>query len=323
MWERVGLDDTEERVYRAMTRRRARTPEDYAAELGVPAADVAAALDQLSTAGLAVPDGDGTFAAIDPRVGLGALIRHHRFELDRLQNTLDRLADDYRDSRLSEAPGQRLEVIHSAEAIALRVADLLTGTEHELLTLVAPPFLDPQDDSLEPMVRLLQRRVTCRAVHTVHLLSTPAGLAQARRLTDAGEQIRVLPSVPVKLIVSDRRRALMPLAPQTARSTESALVIGDAALLDALVALFEALWERGAPFSDDPRHDGDRAAAASQGPDPQLLSLLALGLRDEAVARHLGISERSVRRRTAALMGELGAASRFQAGLAAGRLGWL
>jgi DNA-binding NarL/FixJ family response regulator len=53
------------------------------------------------------------------------------------------------------------------------------------------------------------------------------------------------------------------------------------------------------------------------------LELLALGGKDEAVARHLGVSLRTVRRRVADLLEELGATTRFQAGMEAVRRGWI
>lgn len=49
----------------------------------------------------------------------------------------------------------------------------------------------------------------------------------------------------------------------------------------------------------------------------QVLQLLAQGCTDEAAARSLGVSLRTVRRVTAELMEKLGAKSRFQAGLKA------
>jgi DNA-binding NarL/FixJ family response regulator len=48
-----------------------------------------------------------------------------------------------------------------------------------------------------------------------------------------------------------------------------------------------------------------------------LLGLLVAGLKDETIARQLGVSLRTVQRRIAALMHELGARTRFQAGVAA------
>ncbi|POX65512.1 hypothetical protein C3481_16365, partial [Microbacterium sp. Ru50] len=54
----------------------------------------------------------------------------------------------------------------------------------------------------------------------------------------------------------------------------------------------------------------------------RIVSLLGLGLPDEAIARHLGIGHRTVQRRVQALLVRLGAASRFQAGVLAARRGW-
>ena len=54
-----------------------------------------------------------------------------------------------------------------------------------------------------------------------------------------------------------------------------------------------------------------------------LLGQLAGGAKDEQIARALGLSVRTVRRRVAELLDELGADSRFQAGVEAVRRGWI
>ena len=51
--------------------------------------------------------------------------------------------------------------------------------------------------------------------------------------------------------------------------------------------------------------------------------MLAAGDKDEAIARKLRISPRTVRRVISSLMIECGADSRFQLAIAAVRLGWL
>jgi DNA-binding NarL/FixJ family response regulator len=72
----------------------------------------------------------------------------------------------------------------------------------------------------------------------------------------------------------------------------------------------------------------DRAAAsqASRQPTPEeteLLELLEQGMKDRAIARALGIGERTVQRRLSRLMSALGAKTRFQAAINAVRRGWL
>lgn len=59
------------------------------------------------------------------------------------------------------------------------------------------------------------------------------------------------------------------------------------------------------------------------GRDVHILSLLSAGRTDAAIARQSGISQRTVERRVRALMNQLGAATRFQAGVQAARRGWI
>lgn len=66
-----------------------------------------------------------------------------------------------------------------------------------------------------------------------------------------------------------------------------------------------------------PRSVPDVPAADSA--DQRLLTMLASGLKDDAIARHLDISSRTVGRRVADLMDGLGARTRFQAGVHAQR----
>ena len=56
--------------------------------------------------------------------------------------------------------------------------------------------------------------------------------------------------------------------------------------------------------------------------DAQILSLLLVGLNDQAIAYHLGTSLRTVQRRVRHLMDRAGARTRTQLGWKAARLGW-
>ncbi|HKT05044.1 MAG TPA: helix-turn-helix transcriptional regulator [Rugosimonospora sp.] len=63
--------------------------------------------------------------------------------------------------------------------------------------------------------------------------------------------------------------------------------------------------------------DGEGLSAAEH----ETLRLLGTGLKDEAIARQLGVSMRTARRRISTLLTRLGAVSRFQAGAETARRG--
>lgn len=151
-----------------------------------------------------------------------------------------------------------------------------------------------------------------RAIYPARALREAPGVLVGR--ATIGEQIRVVPEVPTRLAVIGNR-AMVPEPPGL--SSERRLVLRQPALVEMFRAYFEALWDRAVAVPALELGD------ATPDLDELLLAQLAQGAKDEQVARTLGISLRTVRRRVASLMDELGVDSRFQAGVEAVRRGWL
>ena len=125
----------------------------------------------------------------------------------------------------------------------------------------------------------------------------------------------MLADVPMKLIIADDQRAVLPLDPNDL--TDSAtLVIHPSGLLTALISIFEALWRTAVPISG-PRH------VPLTDQERMILTLMVSGATDDVIARRLNLSRRTVLRHSGALFDRLGAKTRFQAGVQAARRGWL
>jgi DNA-binding CsgD family transcriptional regulator len=104
-----------------------------------------------------------------------------------------------------------------------------------------------------------------------------------------------------------------------ARRAEAAMVaVTDRDALIALAAMFEHEWRMGI----DPYRPGGLSDQPDQV-DLAVLCVLATGAKDEVVARRLGLSVRTVRRRMARLQELLGAGSRFETGVRAAEQGWV
>ncbi len=137
----------------------------------------------------------------------------------------------------------------------------------------------------------------------------------------AGEEVRVVPELPLKLVLADHRLALIPL--KLGELDSPALLVRSSSLLDALYGLFEMLWERAAPISFSQSNEPQVGALESEFSEEikGLISLMAAGLNDKTIAYDLNISKRTLERRIAELMQALNARTRFQVGwLAALRL---
>ncbi|MCG8917312.1 LuxR C-terminal-related transcriptional regulator [Actinokineospora sp. PR83] len=141
---------------------------------------------------------------------------------------------------------------------------------------------------------------------TIHPGYTPDSIAPV-----SGEQLRTLAAPPLGLLVADDDRALVHV-------DGTSLLVGDPALLTALARTFESLWALAVPVTVSVAGDRDLAER-----DRRIVTLMAAGATDDAIARRLGLSRRTVVRRVAVLQERLGATTRFQAGVQAAQRGWL
>ena len=123
----------------------------------------------------------------------------------------------------------------------------------------------------------------------------------------------MIADLPTRLFVIGSTHAVLP--EPLGMADEPRILVRQRALVESLILLFELMWDRAAPVPD--------LDLGEARPDLRrfLLQQLAAGAKDEQIARALGISLRTVRRRVADLLIELGVDSRFQAGCGGGPAG--
>lgn len=194
------------------------------------------------------------------------------------------------------------------------VQALVGQTSGDLLWLRPDQWDLPWETQLVGLVaEAVARGRRVRSIYPVRALTDSAVALSVR--AEAGEEIRIVSTIPTRLMVIGTAHALMPEPLGTDESLR--IMVRQSGIVGALALLFEEIWRRGSPLAEIQRTP--RAETARRF----LLEQLALGAQDEQIARRLGMSLRTVRRRVADLMAELGAESRFQAGVEAARRGWL
>jgi DNA-binding CsgD family transcriptional regulator len=93
-----------------------------------------------------------------------------------------------------------------------------------------------------------------------------------------------------------------------------------------LSILFEELWEHSVPWKSDGIGAAAPAESARPVPDArgmEVLRLMSLGMKDDVIARVLGVSRRTVQQDVSDIGNLLGARTRFQIAILAQRRGWL
>jgi len=314
--EAVGISLADEETYRALLRQPRATTSELAELTSRDLGAVRRSVSRLEQLGLVarVAGRPPRLLPARPDVAVDVLAARRREELTQAQlSARALLADMVVDEE--RRPDRLVEVVVGRAAVASRFAQLLQGIEGELLVFDRPPYVENAERADDAVRALLRQGIVVRGVYAPESLELPGALAAARDAARAGEQARVHPDVPMKLAIADRKLALLPLAVDDV--ADCALMIHPCALLDAVRALFELLWQVAVPVFGATAPVGSPLAAEHE----TLLTALAAGLKDDAIARQAGLSTRTVRRRIADLTDELQARTRFQAGVLAERRG--
>ncbi|PZG13744.1 helix-turn-helix transcriptional regulator [Nonomuraea aridisoli] len=321
MLQAIGLSVQDEEVYDALVRRTQATVAEIAVDCHLPATAARRILQSLAELGLATRStGRPTrYVAVSPDSSLEAILRERERELDGVRTHIRALMDVYRASTRFAHPGELVEVISGRDEVNQCFAQLQRNTRAEMRGFDRPPYAAPEQHRQSNPIELdlLRRGVKYRVIYDTSVLELPGWLEDVTAGMQRGEQARIGADLPMKLAISDDRLAIIPLLRAGDSAVTASYLIHPSPLLDALMALFEALWERSVPVRLT-----SQGGELSQD-EERLLTLLASGATDKAASRALGWSERTVQRHITKLMRRLGAQTRFQVAMEATRRGWI
>lgn len=314
-------DSDSGRVYRSLVGLPRASAGELAARAGLSEAVVRAALEQLAAddAVVTLDPESRAWDALPPAQVVGAMLERdavRRAELRRAGAELERL---YRFARRDAGHYGALEVVEGAGRVLAAVRQLQRSARHEVRVIDMPPYSGTPD--YYPDQEALQRErmaagVVYRVIYHGTAFDDPIAGPNLARMIEAGEQARTLDDPPMKLAIGDRESAVVTLDADDHHGV-IALVVRPSSLFRALANVFDGLWRLAVPMSTAGIGPGIDAR------DRRILTLMAGGATDDAIARRLGLGRRTVVRRVSALLAGLGATTRFQAGVQAARRGWL
>jgi DNA-binding CsgD family transcriptional regulator len=179
------------------------------------------------------------------------------------------------------------------------------------------------DASLRSAAAQLANGLTLRVIHQNAALSHPQCAEYFHKIEQLGGQVRFSEVLPFRLMLIDGKTAVCRLADPGGAS--EALLFQGTRMLRLLGELFETVWVQAAPLAKVSPQPGPvtlTSAPPSLGnQEMAILRYLADGATDQAIARHLGVTTRTVARRITEIYQVLGVHSRFQAGAVARRRG--
>jgi DNA-binding CsgD family transcriptional regulator len=321
------LGELEIQLYRSLLTTPGRLLSEVAASLGCTSADLDKPTARLAEMGLLRTADGERLSAVSPMLAEATVLGAEDLELgarravlEARRNTIRRLVPDWNEALTASVQQTAVDVISDPAQIGNVLMHYADQCRDELLSVAPGRLPKTRIDSRTRIANLysLRRGIKTRALYQHTALRDRHTRSYLTELADNGAKIRFAPSVPGRSLVVDRDVALLPI-PTDTPGRQGLAVVRETNVVAWVIATFEQLWAEALPLeevisrqSDDAQLDQTRAA---------ILRLMAEGEKDEAISRRLSISVRTCRRHIAEYMAQVGATSRFQAGVIAARAG--
>ncbi len=264
---------------------------------------------------------EGSLVITDPEAALSLLVRDQQRQLDAMLKESVDMAQKVRRNRQARDLSSIIEVVTGANAITSRWEHAQKSAKKGIRMTDRPPYYaGGKIEGMDIQLARMAEGLPFQTLYDARIFNYSNHLQRARIAIEAGEEARVLPEVPIKLVLVDDELAFLVLLDSAEQREPTVILVYESALLDSLSELYNLLWERGTRMPS-----GDLPQAGEELPDDMrlLVALMASGLKDEAIAQEMGIAARTVRRKVQDLYAQLGVRNRFQAGLAVKSRGWV
>lgn len=223
-----------------------------------------------------------------------------------LHSQLALLAEVLRTSDAHRNQDVSLTAIETAAEFDRRVDEAVNSCSKELLTMQpgSPRSSGIPDAALRRDKAALDRGARMRSVYQHASRHDAATVSYVSEIARGGADVRTFDEVISRLIVIDHRVAFVP----TAANDSTAVMITQPVVVAYLARLFEYVWARADPFLPHTVQN------ITTSPPDLIVRLLIEGATGSAIAKRLGISERTLAKHIAKLKKECNATSSFQLG---------
>ncbi|WP_375477675.1 LuxR C-terminal-related transcriptional regulator [uncultured Jatrophihabitans sp.] len=322
------LSEAEVALYRLVLGTEHAGARQLAEQLGRTVDEIDKSAARLAEFGLLRVGDDDVLTAVSPMLAEATVLGAEDLELaarraavEQRRDTIRRLVPDWNDL-LTARPGETaVEVIDDQGEMANVLMHYADRSERELLSVAPGRLPSTRMDGRTRVANAYSARrgIRTRALYQHTALRDRATRAYLHELAGNGAKIRLASSVPGRSLVIDRAIALLPI-PTSESGRHGLAIVREPNVIAWVVATFEQLWAEASPLEDvlNKQAEGENEIDETR---IAILRLMAEGEKDETISRRLSISVRTCRRHIADYMAQVGAGSRFQAGVIAARAG--
>jgi sugar-specific transcriptional regulator TrmB len=261
----LGLTERETKVYITLLSKRSFTSSELQKSAGIPRTKIYEVLYKMIDRGICVERQTGKikyYEAVEPKKALHRMLEdyknNYQSELEKKKDITESLAEIfnpiYEKNKIFESPLEFIEVIKDKDHAQKKILQAFQNSKSEVISLVKGPYVCDNSTRIKEQVReeknLLKRGVGCKKIYESNESSDESQIIdQFKPLAKLGSQLRILESIPTKMVVFDERLVIFPLQDVIRNPNELTLIlIEHKEMVLACRILFDYLWNSSKPM---------------------------------------------------------------------------
>ncbi|HZW40565.1 MAG TPA: helix-turn-helix domain-containing protein [Ignavibacteriaceae bacterium] len=256
----IGLSEREAKVYATLLKKTNYTAAELQEIVDIPRTKIYEVLTKMINRGICFEKKIGRnkyYIAVEPKIVFEQFYEQERTELEYKKEVMTKLSDFFnpifQKGRETCDPTDYIEILKDKNLIHHKYTSLLRSSKKELLTFNKGPYSCDNPEKVREQniyeINFLKRGGKSRGIYMVNEVENLEWLIEgSKELVKAGHQARMLPTLPIKMIVFDDIAVMFALNEGHDESKLTMISIEHVAIANACKILFEHLWSQACDF---------------------------------------------------------------------------
>ena len=248
----MGMNERNAKVYLALLRKKDASLADLHKLSGVRQNKLYEVINNLIREGYCAEKKIGRkrfFNVIDPGTSIGSNLKKMEERLEKSYKLKNALEEIYHNTDEIKEPFEYIEIFHGNDNIHQQFCQLVKNSKKEILGFTKPPLTcytpDKRKEQEELLFEFMARKGILKSIYEIQNNGNDSSSFNIEEFETAGEKVKIAESLPIKMIIFDRRALLIadeePLTPSNEfRMT----LIKQKAIVNAFCALFDFFWQK-------------------------------------------------------------------------------
>jgi sugar-specific transcriptional regulator TrmB len=261
----LGLTERETKVYITLLSKKSFTSSELQKTANIPRTKIYEVLFKMLERGICVERRVGKikyYEAVEPKKALNKILEDYK---NNFQNELEKKKDItekleglfnpvFEKNKNLDSPLEYVEVIKDKDHAQKRILDAFKNSKTEVLSFVKGPYVCDTTSRVNEQFReeknLLKRGVICKKIYELTELEYHEPVIdQFKPLAKLGSQLKMLGSIPVKMVIFDEKMVIFPLQDTINNPNEFTIIIVEhIGMVLACKILFNHLWDISLPL---------------------------------------------------------------------------